>query len=92
MYSSANPLAASIVHKRSELTIAFQQSAAMTWCNAEHLCSLARTQIAIDDILKDFDAVDFFHVEHPGVMYSHRKLLIRKSESLSRHTGLRTIA
>ena len=45
-----------------------------------------------DDILKDFEAVDFFHGEHPGVMYSHRKLLIRKSESLTRHTGLKTIA
>lgn len=42
------------------------------------------------DILKDFEAVDFFHGEHPGVMYSHRKLLIRKSESLIRHTGLKT--
>ncbi len=25
-------------------------------------------------------------------LYSHRKLLIRKSESLTRHTGLKTIA
>lgn len=51
-----------------------------------------RMQVAVDDILKDFEAVDFFHGEHPGVMYSHRKLLIRKSELLTRHTGLRTIA
>lgn len=28
--------------------------------------------------LKDFEAVDSFHGEHPGVMYSHRKRLIRK--------------
>lgn len=43
-------------------------------------------------ILKDFETVDFFHGEHPSVMYSHRKLLIRKSELLTRHTDLRTIA
>lgn len=34
--------------------------------------------IAVDGILKDFEAVDSFHGEHPGVMYSHRKRLIRK--------------
>lgn len=45
---------------------------------AEHLRSLARAKVAIDDVLKGFEAVDFFHGEHPGVMYSHRKLLIRK--------------
>lgn len=33
---------------------------------------------AVDDILQDFEAVGFFHGEHPGVMYSHRKRLIRK--------------
>jgi len=64
----------------------------MTWRDAEHLGSLARTQVTFYDILKDFEAVDFFHGEHPGVMHSHRKLLIRKSDSLSRHTGLRPIA
>ena len=48
--------------------------------------------VAVDDILKDFEAVDFFHGEHPGVMYSHRKLLIKKSELLTRHIGLRTLA
>ncbi|AKM47876.1 hypothetical protein QY76_11460 [Edwardsiella sp. EA181011] len=64
----------------------------MAWCDAEHVRSLTRTQVTFNDILKDFEAVDFFHGEHPGVMYSHRKLLIRKSESLTRHTDLKTIA
>lgn len=35
-------------------------------------------KVAVDGILKDFEAVDSFHGEHPGVMYSHRKRLIRK--------------
>ena len=64
----------------------------MTRRDTEHFGSLDRLQIALDTTLKDFEAVDFFHGEHPGVMYSHRKLLIRKSELLTRHTGLRTIA
>ncbi|WGH04519.1 hypothetical protein QCL60_22930 (plasmid) [Escherichia coli] len=50
----------------------------MTWRDAQHFGSLSRTDIAIDDILKDFEAIDFFHGEHSGVIYSHRKLLIRK--------------
>jgi len=61
----------------------------MTRRDTEHFCSLARPQIAIDDILKDFQAVDFFHGEHSGGMYRHRKLLIRKSESLSSQAALK---
>lgn len=81
-----------VIHsKRPRLTVALQQSAAMTWSNAQHLRSLSRAQVVIDDILKDFEAVDFFHGEHPGVRCSHRKLIIRKSESLTKHAGLKTI-
>ena len=47
---------------------AIKQTAAMARRNTEHFRSLTRTQVAIDDILKDFEAVDFFHGEHPGVM------------------------
>ncbi len=39
----------------------------MAWRNAEHLSSLAGTQVAIEDILKDFEAVDFFHCEPFGL-------------------------
>lgn len=60
--------------------------------DTEHFGCLTRTQVAVNDILKDFEAVDFFHGEHPDIIYSHRKLLIRKSELLTRYTGLRTIA
>lgn len=56
----------------------------MAWRNAEHVRSLAWEHIAIEDILKDFEAIDFFHGEHPGVMYSHRKLLIKKRELLTK--------
>ncbi|GCX73713.1 hypothetical protein HmCmsJML066_01399 [Escherichia coli] len=56
----------------------FEQTAAMTWRDAQHFGSLSRTDNAIDDILKDFEAIDFFHGEHSGIIYSHRKLLIRK--------------
>lgn len=56
----------------------------MAWRNAEHVRSLAGEHIAIEDILKDFEAIDFFHGEHPGVMYSHRKLLIKKRELLTK--------
>ena len=81
-----------VIHaKRTGLTITFQQMATMARCNAEHVRCLTRTQVAVDDILKNFEAVDFFHCEHPGVMYSHRKLLIRKSELLTRYTGLKPI-
>ncbi len=38
--------------------------------DTEHFGCLTSTQVAVDDILKDFEAVDFFHGEHPGVMYS----------------------
>ena len=38
----------------------------------------AVTEEMADEVLKDFEAIDFFHGEHSGVIYSHRKLLIRK--------------
>ena len=43
-----------VVHtKRPGLAITLQQTTAMTWRDAKHLGSLARTQVAIDDILKN---------------------------------------
>ncbi|CTQ02303.1 hypothetical protein BN1200_540024 [Klebsiella variicola] len=61
----------------------------MTRRDTEHFGSLDRLQIALDTTLKDFEAVDFFHDEHPGVMYRHKKPLIRKSESLSSQAALK---
>lgn len=39
--------------------------------------SLAWTQVAVDDILKDFETVDYFHGEHPGVMHSCSELYLK---------------
>lgn len=56
---------------QSVLLSGFQKQASLVFENqapAFRLC----------DCLPDFEAVGFFHGEHPGVMYSHRKRLIRK--------------
>ena len=62
----------------------FQQAAAMVRRNTEHVRSLARMRVTVDDIPKNFEAVDFFHGEHPGVMYRDGK---RGSDKVSRWAG-----
>ncbi|HIE9886253.1 TPA: hypothetical protein ACXRY8_004311 [Klebsiella variicola subsp. variicola] len=57
-----------IVHtKWPGRAITFLQKAAVVLRDTEHLGSLAMTRLVIDDILKNFETVDFFPLTCPDV-------------------------